>query len=433
MLVSVQCGPFRRIHGPAGVYLSGNRWVRPRPVRPVPKASCRLPFFLCQRRRTPPSASALPRTRLAAAVCASAPHALTPCASVRARPSPARLCAPRAVSAAAPMASALRMCTCTRAVRCRARPFHRAPCASVAVPSALGPRVLFAPCASVAVPSALGPRVLCALRVCDCAVRARPAHPAAARVRTVLHRLTAALPVLVPPSAPALVPHRLAAAPARALLWPPSASRTGLPRPARALRRPPSVLRSACRRPALASRALRVYGCTVCARPAHLVPPPCPRATVASVFTAPAPFAVAPGPRALRVCDCAVCVRPAHPCRRPRLRNCPAPACRGPAARYGGLRLCCAQLPPSASRPLRPCASVTTPSAPAAHPIAAAPRLRPHRLAAPGPRTPRAAARLRLILHQACRGPARALLWPPSLLRPACRRPASRPSRPARL
>ncbi len=200
MLISVQCGPLRRIHGPAGADLSGNRCSSDAVCQASPESLLPAPrFFLCQRMaHPPPSASALPRARLAAAVCASVSHALTPCASVCAQPSPARLCAPRAGSAAAPMASALRMFTCARAVRCR------------------GPAL--AVCASVTVPSAPGPCVLRALRVCDCAVRARPAHPRAA---------------------------------ARACACPAPACRG----PARAIRWPPSVLRSACRRPALASFA----------------------------------------------------------------------------------------------------------------------------------------------------------------------------------
>ena len=224
------------------------------------------------------------------------------------------------------------------------------------VPSALGLRVLlrparlwlyrlrsarasFAPCASVTAPSAPGPRTLCR--------RPRPRLS-----RTGLPRPCPF--TLVPPSAPALsctglprpcpratvasvrVPHRFTApgpcatvaSVCAALGLPPSGPR--VPRPAR----------------------LWLYRL----RPARtpLVPPPCPRATVASVFTAPAPFAAAPGPRALRVCDCAVCVRPAHP--RAAARACVILHRLAAArpARYGGLRLCCAQLPPSASRPCAP-------------------------------------------------------------------------------
>ena len=132
-------------------------------------------------------------------------------------------------------------------------------------------------CAAPGLPPS-GPCVLRALRVCDCTVCARPAHPRAAT---------------------------------RARACPAPACRG----PARAIRWPPSVLRSACRRPALASFA------------------PCASVTAPS---APGPLTLVPRPgprvlRVLRVCGCTVRARPVHPRAAARACACPAPACRGPA------------------------------------------------------------------------------------------------------
>ena len=61
MLVSVQCGPLRRIHGPAGADLSGNRCGSAAACQASPERLLPAPrFFLCQRMAHPPR----PRPRL---------------------------------------------------------------------------------------------------------------------------------------------------------------------------------------------------------------------------------------------------------------------------------------------------------------------------------------------------------------------------------
>ena len=132
-------------------------------------------------------------------------------------------------------------------------------------------------------------RVLRALRVCDCAVRARPAHPrAAARVCACPAPACRALPARYCGRRPSRAP--ACRGPARAIRW------------------PPSVLRSACRRPALVSFA-PCASVTVPSAPGPrtLVPPPAP-ALVPHRLTAPGPRAtvaavrVAPG--LPRPCPC---------------------------------------------------------------------------------------------------------------------------------
>ena len=196
------------------------------------------------------------------------PHALTPCASVRARPSPARLCAPRAVSAAAPKPLRSVSFTSRRSLPRASRPSR------LVVPSAPGPLASFAPCASVTAPSA--PARAPSYR------RPRPRDPAP------VYRARPALLCLRPSRAPA----------------PPS----GPSRPSC-----PARLRLCRPRPARASFApLRVCDQAVRARPAFpRAPPPPP-----SLLRLPAPgqgvcccFRAAPRPGSERPGPC-----PPHSC-----------------------------------------------------------------------------------------------------------------------
>ena len=270
--------------------------VRPRPVRPVPKDSCRLPVF---------SSVSGWRTRPVRGCTASRP-ACRGCL----RFGPARFDAMclrmRSAQSGPALRAARRFCRrahglCAPYVHLRPRRSlprpalaSFAPCASVTAPSAPGPRTLVPPPASSLVPH----RFTAARPVCYCGLRPRPAPACRARparyggLRLCCARLAAVRPSR--PSRPArLWLYRLR--PARALLW------------------PPSVLRPACRRPALASFA------------------PCASVTVLS----------APGPRTL--------VPPPAPALVPHRLAAALPA------RYGGLRLCCAQLAAvRPSRPLRP-------------------------------------------------------------------------------
>ena len=218
-----RAGPLAVFMDPPELICRETGVVRPRPVRPVPKGSLPAPrFFLCQRMAHPPR----PRPRLS----------------------------------------------------------------RTGLPPS-GPRVL---------------RVLRALRVCDCAVRARPAHPrAAARVCACPAPACRALPARYCGRRPSRAP--ACRGPARAIRW------------------PPSVLRSACRRPALVSFA-PCASVTVPSAPGPrtLVPPPAP-ALVPHRLTAPGPRAtvaavrVAPG--LPRPCPCGppihVPVFPAALCRLP--------------------------------------------------------------------------------------------------------------------
>ena len=147
--------------------------VRPRPVRPVPKDSCRLPVF---------SSVSGWRTRPVRGCTASRP-ACRGCL----RFGPARFDAMCLRMRSAQSGPALRAARrfCRRAHGLCAPYVHLRPRRSLPRPALAS----FAPCASVTAPSAPGPltlvprpgpRVLRVLRVCGCTVRARPVHPRAA-------------------------------------------------------------------------------------------------------------------------------------------------------------------------------------------------------------------------------------------------------------